>query len=60
MGSVCRSGAGSEQPKPLDRSVAQGDLCHEAPALPVSQPSRSSATGSIDNSLALSNGNIKP
>ena len=27
-----------------------GDLCHEAPALPVAQPSRSSATGSIDNS----------
>ena len=35
---------------PSDRSVAQGDLCHEAPALPVAQPSRSSATGSIDNS----------
>ena len=27
----------------------QGDLCHEAPALPVAQPSHSSATGSIDN-----------
>jgi len=29
----------------------QGDLCHEAPALPVTRPSRSSATRSIDNSL---------
>jgi hypothetical protein len=35
---------------PSDRSIAQGDLCHEAPALPVTRPSRSSATGSIDNS----------
>ena len=35
---------------PSDRSVAQGDLCHEAPALPITQLSRSSATGSIDNS----------
>ena len=35
---------------PSDRSAAQGDLCHEAPALPVTQPNRSSATGSIDNS----------
>jgi len=34
---------------PPDRSAAQGDLCHEAPALPVARPSRSSATGSIDN-----------
>jgi hypothetical protein len=33
------------------RRIAQpprGDLCHEAPALPVTRPSRSSATGSID------------
>jgi hypothetical protein len=30
-------------------SAAQGDLCHEAPALPVARPSRSSATRSIDN-----------
>ena len=29
---------------PPDRSAAQGDLCHEAPALPVTRPSRSSAT----------------
>jgi hypothetical protein len=29
----------------------QGDLCHEAPALPVTRPSRSSATRLIDNSL---------
>src|SRR5215204_4246492 len=36
---------------PPDRSAAQGDLCHEAPALPVTQTSRSSATRSIDNSL---------
>jgi hypothetical protein len=36
---------------PPDRSVAQGDLCHEAPAPPVTRPSRSSATRSIDNSL---------
>ena len=35
---------------PSDRSAAQGDLCHEAPAQPVTRPSRSSATGSIDNS----------
>jgi hypothetical protein len=36
------------------RQIAQppkGDLCHEAPALPVARPSRSSATRSIDNSL---------
>src|SRR5262249_14714755 len=34
------------------RRIAQpprGDLCHEAPALPVTQPSRSSASGPIDN-----------
>ena len=37
--------------RPLDCSVAQGDLCHEAPILPVTRPSRSSATRSIDNSL---------
>jgi hypothetical protein len=36
---------------PPDRSVAQGDLCHEAPAQPVTRPSRSSATRTIDNSL---------
>jgi len=36
--------------RPPDRSVAFGDLYHEAPALPVTQPSRSLATGSIDNS----------
>ena len=35
---------------PPDCSAAQGDLCHEAPAQPVTRPSRSSATGSIDNS----------
>jgi hypothetical protein len=35
---------------PPERSVAHGDLYHEAPALPVTQPSRSLATGSIDNS----------
>ena len=34
---------------PPDRSATQGDLCHEAPARPVTQPSRSSATGPIDN-----------
>jgi hypothetical protein len=36
------------------RRIAQPlmrDLCHEAPALPVTRPSRSSATRSIDNSL---------
>jgi hypothetical protein len=35
------------------RRIAQspkGGLCHEAPARPVARPSRSSATGSIDNS----------
>ena len=35
---------------PPDRSAAQGDLCHEAPTQPVAQPSRSSASGPIDNS----------
>src|SRR4051794_8099743 len=34
-----------------DCSAAQGDLCHEPPALPVTRPSRSSATRAIDNSL---------
>ena len=34
---------------PLDRSTAQGGLCHEASARPVTQPNRSSATGLIDN-----------
>ena len=33
---------------PPDRSAAQGDLCHEASTQPVTRPSRSSATGSID------------
>jgi hypothetical protein len=33
--------------EPLSRP---GDLYHEAPALPVTRPSRSLATGSIDNS----------
>jgi hypothetical protein len=37
--------------RPPDRSAAQGDLCHEAPTRPVTRPSRSSATSSIDNSL---------
>ena len=35
------------------RRIAQppiGDLCHEAPTHPVARTSRSSATGSIDNS----------
>jgi hypothetical protein len=36
---------------PLDRSTAQGDLCHEASARPVTQPNRSSASRSIDNCL---------
>src|SRR5262249_57232033 len=35
---------------PPDRSAAQGSFCHEAPALGVPRTSRSSATGSIDNS----------
>jgi hypothetical protein len=35
---------------PPDRSAARGDLCHEASALAVARTSRSSATGSIDNS----------
>jgi hypothetical protein len=34
---------------PSDCSAAQGDLCREAPAQPVTQPSRSPASGSIDN-----------
>ncbi len=36
---------------PSDRSAVQDDLCREAPAQPVTQPSRSPATRSIDNSL---------
>src|ERR1700674_4877051 len=36
---------------PSDCSAAQGGLGREAPALPVTRPSRSSATRSIDNSL---------
>ena len=36
---------------PLDRSTARSGLCHEASARPVTRPSRSSATRSIDNSL---------
>jgi hypothetical protein len=35
---------------PPDRSAALGDLCHEAPTRAVTRTSRSSATGSIDNS----------
>ena len=34
---------------PPDRSTAQGGLCHEASARPVTRPNRSSATGLIDN-----------
>jgi hypothetical protein len=34
---------------PLDCSTAQGGLCHEASARPVTRQSRSSATGAIDN-----------
>src|SRR3954471_9340492 len=34
-----------------DRSIAQGDLCHEASARRVAPPDRSSATSSTDNSL---------
>jgi hypothetical protein len=36
---------------PPDRSAAKSDLCHEAPALPVTRPSRSSATRLIDKFL---------
>lgn len=36
---------------PLDRSAAQGGLCHEASTQPVTRPSRSSATRPIDNYL---------
>jgi hypothetical protein len=35
---------------PPDCSPPRGDLCHEAPARTVARTSRSSATGSIDNS----------
>lgn len=34
---------------PPDRSATQGDLCREAPTQPVTQPSRSPASGPIDN-----------
>ncbi len=36
---------------PLDRSTAQGGLCHEVSRRPVTRPPRSSATRSTDNSL---------
>ena len=36
---------------PLDRSTAQGGLCHEASAQPVTRLRRSSASSSIDNCL---------
>ena len=36
---------------PLDRSTAQGGLCHEASRRPVTRPPRSLATRSTDNSL---------
>ena len=36
---------------PLDCSTAQGGICHEASARPVTPPSRSSATRPIDNYL---------
>ncbi len=36
---------------PLDRSTAQGGICHEASARPVTRQSRSSATRPIDNYL---------
>jgi adenylate cyclase len=42
---------------PPDRSAALGDLCHEAPTRAVTRTSRSSATGSIDNSPG---GNLAP
>ena len=35
--------------RPAGSLAAQGGLCHEAPARPVTQPNRSSATGLIDN-----------
>ena len=38
---------------PPDRAASEGDLCHEAPALPVTRPSRSSATRSIPPPLVL-------
>ena len=34
---------------PPDRSATQGGLCHEAPTQSVTRPSRSSASGPIDN-----------
>jgi hypothetical protein len=34
---------------PPDRSATQGDLCREAPTRPVARPSRSPASGPIDN-----------
>ena len=36
---------------PPYRSATKSDLCHEAPALPVTRPSRSSATRLIDKFL---------
>jgi hypothetical protein len=34
---------------PSNRSATQGDLCREAPTRPVTRPSRSPASGPIDN-----------
>jgi hypothetical protein len=44
----CRSSTAS--PAPLQPQPPSGDLCHKAPTRAVTRTSRSSATGSIDNS----------
>jgi hypothetical protein len=64
-GRPCGSGAGSASALSLSRPAQASltlrpagslsrlsDLCHKAPALPVTRPSRSSASGSIDTSPA--------
>src|SRR6266850_7223245 len=49
--SLSRPAQASLTLRPVGLLSRLSGLCHEAPALPVTQPSRSSATRSIDNSL---------
>jgi len=49
--SLSRPAQASLTLRPVELLSRQGDLCHEAPARSVAQPSRSSATRRIDNFL---------
>src|SRR6201993_3296862 len=44
---------------PLNCSTAHGGLCHEASTQMVAHPSRSSATGAIDNSPGTATGDTR-